>query len=291
MRSGLAWLLAGVALATAQVAIAQDANMNLPPSVIAGSAFKIPTAGSGKAAIYIVGPAQALRRDVQLGGAASFDAGDLYNTGRYLAILVAGSSTTTREFDVVPAAQPEALSFLAKPSRLPVGLHNGISGAAYVFDAYHNLITTPIPVSFELSNQGSTVQAQTVTTRNGVAWTEMNSAEKQGSAKFLARVAGVSSTRVIQEVPGNPCGLTMSAQPDGQKVELQTTPVRDCTGNPVPDGTIVTFTESYNGTQSTVDAPLKQGVARAEMPSYKGATISVASGVVAGNEIRWEGGR
>ena len=291
MRSGLACLLAGIALASAHPAIAQDANMSLPPSVVAGSAFTIPTTGSGKAVMYIVGPAEALRRDVQLGGAASFDAGDLYNAGRYLAILVAGSSSITREFDVVHAVQPEALSFLAKPSRLPVGLHNGISGAAYVFDAYHNLITTPIPVSFELSTQGSTVQAQTVTTRNGVAWTEMNSAEKQGTAKFLARVDGVSSTRVIQEVPGNPCGLTMSARPVGQRVELQTAPVRDCSGNPVPDGTIVTFTESYNGMQSTVDAPLKQGVARAEMPSYKGATISVASGVVAGNEIRWGGGQ
>lgn len=292
MRSGLVWLLAAIALATAQLAMAQNANMSPPPSVVAGSAFTIPTTGSGKAVLYVIGPNQALRRDVQLGKAASFDAGDLYSAGRYLAILVVGaSSTTAREFDVVPAAHPESLGFLAKPSRLPVGLHNGISGAAYVFDAYHNLITTPMPVSFELSTQGSTVQAQTVITRNGAAWTEMNSAEKQGSAQFVARVAGVTSTRVIQEVPGNPCGLTMSARPAGQKVELQTAPVRDCTGNPVPDGTIVTFTESYKGTQSTVDAPLKQGVARAEMPSYKGATISVASGVVAGNEIRWEGGR
>ncbi|MGC1871500.1 MAG: hypothetical protein WA700_11125 [Acidobacteriaceae bacterium] len=291
MRLALAWLLAGIVLAAAHVAIAQDSNMTVPASVTAGSAFTIPTAGNGKAAIYIVGPAQALRRDVQLGQAASFDSGDLYDAGRYLAILVAGSSTTAREFNVVPATQPEALSFLAKPSRLPVGLHNGISGAAYVFDAYHNLITTPIAVSFELSNQGSTVQAQTATTRNGVAWTEMNSADKQGSAKFLARVGDVSSTRVIEEVPGNPCGLTMSAKPDGQRVELQTTPVKDCSGNAVPDGTIVTFTENYDGMQSTVDAPLKQGIARAEMPSYRGATISVASGVVAGNEIRWEGGR
>lgn len=266
--------------------------MNLPPTAVAGSAFTIPTSGRGSAVLYIVGPGQALRRNVQLGQAVSFDAGDIHTAGRYLAILVVGSSASaTRKFNVVPAAQPEALSFLAKPSRLPVGLHNGISGAAYVFDAYHNLITTPIPVSFELSNQGSTVQAQTVTTRNGVAWTAMNSAEKQGSAKFVARVDGVSSTRVIQEVPGNPCRLIMSARPDGQRVELETAPVRDCSGNPVPDGTIVTFTESYDGMQSTVDAPLKQGVARAEMPSYKGATISAASGVVAGNEIRWEGGR
>ena len=110
----------------------------------------------------------------------------------------------------------------------------------------------------------------------------MNSAAKEGMRKFLARVDGVSSTRVIEEVPGDPCGLTMSAQPDGQKVELQTAPVRDCSGNAVPDGTIVTFTETYDGTQSTVDVPLKQGIARVEMPAYNGARISVASGVVAG---------
>jgi hypothetical protein len=43
--------------------------------------------------------------------------------------------------------------------------------------------------------------------------------------------------------------------------------------------------------QSTVDVPLKQDVAKVDMPAYNGATISVASGVVAGNEIRWQGGR
>jgi hypothetical protein len=291
VKSGFASLLAWIALALAPMALAQSASMGLPPSVVAGSAFAIPTTGSGKALLYIVGPAQALRRDVLLGEAASFAAGDLYSAGRYLAILVAGPSTSTGEFDVIPASKPETISFLAKPSRLPVGLHNGISGAAYVFDAYRNLIIAPMPVSFELSNQSSTVQARTVTTRNGVAWTEMDSAAKQGSAKFVARVGGISSTRIIQEVPGDPCGLTMNARAVGPKVELQTAPVRDCSGNPVPDGTIVTFTETYNGMQSTVDAPLKQGVARVEMPSYNGAKISVASGVVAGNEIRWEGGR
>jgi hypothetical protein len=64
--------------------------------------------------------------------------------------------------------------------------------------------------------------------------------------------------------------------------------VRDCSGNPVPDGTIVTFTEAYSGGEATVDVPLKRGVAKTEMPAYDGATISVAAGVVMGNEIRWE---
>jgi hypothetical protein len=34
---------------------------------------------------------------------------------------------------------------------LPVSLHDGITGAVYVFDAYHNLILKPLPVSFELT--------------------------------------------------------------------------------------------------------------------------------------------
>jgi len=90
---------------------------------------------------------------------------------------------------------------------------------------------------------------------------------------------------------GDPCAITISAQPENGKLLVQTAPVHDCSGNAIPDGTIVTFTESYNDLQSTVDVPLKQGVARVTMPAYKGSKISAASGVVAGNEIIWGGGR
>jgi hypothetical protein len=99
------------------------------------------------------------------------------------------------------------------------------------------------------------------------------------------RVEGVSSARVVEQVPGDPCGLQMSAKQSGQRLELTTAPVRDCSGNAVPDGTVVTFTENYDGTQSTVDVPLKHGIAQVEMPAHKGARVSVASGVVMGNEI------
>jgi len=67
--------------------------------------------------------------------------------------------------------------------------------------------------------------------------------------------------------------------------------VRDCSGNPVPDGTVVTFTESYRGMETTVDVPIKRGVARTELPSNNGAVISVATGVVLGNTIKWQGGK
>ena len=290
----LGWVgafVAAAAMTAATAAIGQSSNMTLPPSVVAGSAFSIATSGSGKAVLYIVGPGQAVRRDVEMGQPVSFAAGVLYNAGHYLVILAKDSTTDTEALDVVPAPNPETLGFLAQPSRLPVGVHNGISGAVYVFDAYHNLMTTPMTASLELSNSSGTVQSRSIPTLNGLAWAEIDSASKEGTVKFVARVGGISSTRIIDQVPGDPCAITISAQPENGKLLVQTAPVHDCSGNAIPDGTIVTFTETYNDMQSTVDVPLKQGVARVTMPAYKGSKISAASGVVAGNEIIWDGGR
>jgi hypothetical protein len=286
MRLRLVGLVGGFVLCMMQPALPQE--LRLPKTVTAGKPFSMQSTGSGKAVLYVVGLGQVLKRDVQLGETESFPAGTLYNAGHYLVLVVGASTKESGSFEVVPAERPAAISFLAKPSRLPVGLHKGISGAAYVFDAYQNLVTSPLPVSFELSNQAGATQARTVVTRDGVAWTEMDSSTREGAAKFVVRVGGVSSTRVIQEVPGDPCGLRINARPSGQRIELASDLVRDCSGNSVPDGTIVTFTETYPGGQATVDVPLKHGVAQVQMPAHNGAKISVASGVVMGNEIRWQ---
>ena len=72
---------------------------------------------------------------------------------------------------------------------------------------------------------------------------------------------------------------------------METDPIRDCSGNPVPDGTIVTFTAVSPKGKSSVDARIKKGVAKAELPNLQDATISVASGVVMGNDIHVGGGQ
>jgi hypothetical protein len=280
-------ILCGVAAASLQLGFAQGASMTVPKSVEAGSPFSIQTTGSGKAALLIVGPAQVVRRDLELGQSVSFTSGSLFNAGRYVAILEAGSSPETETFDVLAATKPSELSFLAKPSRLPVGLHDGITGAVYVFDAYHNLITTPAPVAFELSSPSGAAQKHVVETRDGEAWTAMDSTGQQGMDKFAAQLGDLTSMRVVAQVPGDPCTLKMSARQSGQQLQLSTDPVRDCNGNAVPDGTIVTFTETYRGASAIVDVPLKRGIAEVEMPIHNGATISVASGVVMGNQIGW----
>ena len=288
MRPAFVLLIGSMAIIAMQPACAQAGNMSLPKFVEAGNAFSIQSAGSGRSTLYVIGPGQVLKRDVQLGQTVFFPAGSLYNAGHYLVVLAGDSSTESEAFDVLPATKPADLSFLARPSRLPVSLHNGITGAVYVFDAYHNLITIPGQVSFELTTPSGTVQKHIVATRDGAAWTVMDSTAQQGMDKFEARIGEILSARVVAQVPGDPCGLKMNATQSGQGLQLKTDPVRDCNGNAVPDGTIVTFTEAYEGGQTTVDVPLKRGIAEVGMASHNGAVISVASGIVLGNQIRWE---
>jgi len=280
-----------VVLSASSLSVAQSSSLRIPAHVEAGTPFEIQTQGSGAAVLYIIGPSDALRRNVQLGESVAFGSDDLHNAGHYSAFIVGGSISDSAQFDVLPSHQPATLSFLAKPSRLPVDLSGGISGVVYIFDVFKNLIIQPQEVSFRLSVSDAAPQSRTVTSHEGVAWLKMNSASRAGVANFQATAGNVEERRIIQQVAGNPCRLRMNARESGDRVALETDPVRDCSGNAVPDGTIVTFTETYAGNQSTVDVPLKRGVAKTELPAHKGALISVATGVVLGNEIRLSGGQ
>jgi hypothetical protein len=283
VRGSLAALAGGVMLAAAPVLGAQA--LTVPKTVDAGSSFSIESSGSGQATLYIVGLGGVVQREVQTGSPISIPEGTLFNAGHYIAYLSTAPNDVA-SFDVVPAKVAD-VSFLARPSRLPVGLRNGITGAVYLFDAYKNLVTKPIAVNFDISTPNTTPENRSVQTKNGSAWVALDSSPKEGAAHFVAKAGGVSVVRVIQQVPGDPCAIKMSAKPDGKSIALETEPVRDCSGNAIPDGTVVTFTQNYRGGQTTVDVPLKRGVAKVEMPAIPGANITVASGVVLGNEIHW----
>lgn len=270
---------------------APETALKFPAGLRAGQEFSVPTQGMGKAVLYVVGPGAALRRDVQLGEPVAFHSDDLRKAGHYTAFLVGTASAQSTDFDIAPDQAPATLSFLAKPSRLPVDLKDRVSGVVYVFDAFDNLILEPKKISFSLSEGTGTGHSQTVETRNGVAWIKLDSAPKAGAAQFVAQAGTITETRIVQQVPGDPCTLRMTAHKSGERIEVETDPLRDCRGNPVPDGTIVTFKEAYDGKIATVDAPLKRGVARTTLPASNGAVISVATGVVLGNEIHWQEGR
>ncbi len=283
----LAVLLIAVCWFAADAARASE--VTVPERVQAGAGLSIHAPGHGQATLYLLGPASVVKRRVKLGGEIPIAPEEVRNAGRYLVIL-RGDTNASASFWVMPA-QAARISFIARPSRLPVARPSGISGVVYPFDKFHNLIVRPEPVTFKLSVGGAPAIARTVSTRNGVAWVGLDSGRKAGTAQFVASIAEVSERRVVQQTASDPCNLTIHAQPAKDGVEVETAPIRDCTGNPVPDGTIVTITAVSPEGKSSVDARIKKGVAKAELPELRDATISVASGVVMGNEIHWGGGQ
>ena len=262
--------------------LAHAADVSAPAHAVAGSKISLPTGGSGSATLYVFGPATAIKKDVQLGNEVDLT---LNHAGRYTAIVNGGAVT----FDVAPAPATD-VAFLARPSRVPVDRKDVIAGTVFIFDSNHNLVTTPTPVKFDLTVAGGQPQARNVESKSGIAYIKLDSGRKAGPAQFVATVGQTSVRRVVTETASDPCNLRIHAKPEKDGLLVETDPVKDCAGNPVPDGTIVTIMATSPQGRSTVDARVKKGVATAQLPPMQNATLSVAAGVVVGNEIHVGGG-
>jgi hypothetical protein len=267
---------------------ARAAELRVPQNAVAGQPLSIGTSGSGT--LYLIGPGQVIKKEFK-SGSVELKGEELRSAGRWIAV-VRGDGNQSQIFWVKPG-KPGKLNFLARPSRVPVARPNVISGVTFVFDQYQNLILDPTPVKFNLS-VGGAGSTKTVTSREGVAWINSASAPKAGAAQFVASVDDTSVARVVQQVAADPCERSFRmhvAGHTGQNTIVETEPIRDCSGNPVPDGTIVTFIQTDKTGKSTVDARIKKGTARAELPKSDNATITVAAGVVLGNELHVGGGQ
>jgi hypothetical protein len=285
-------LLIGLAIAACWFASAQAnaAELRIPQTAVAGQALNIGTTGSGDATFYLIGPGATLKRKIRLGEDVQVKAEELRSAGRWVAIVRGSGEPQSQVFYVKPE-KPAILNFSARPSRVPVALPNSVSGVAFIFDKFHNLILDPTPVKFSLS-VGGTTASHTINSKEGVAYINSSSAPKAGAAQFVASVDDVSVNRVVEQVASDPCNLRMHVvQREKDQIIVQTDPIRDCTGNAVPDGTIVTFTQTDSTGRSVVDARIKKGVARAQLPASNNATIAVAAGVVLGNELHVGGGQ
>jgi len=286
----LGWITALAAAAfcvAASPAHTQEMSVRPPSSVIAGNSISIGTTGSAAATFYLIGPASSIKRSVDLGKDIPIVANNIQSAGNYVAIVCASSCTSSEFF--VSAAQPSSLTLLVHPSRAPVAQKDVISAVALNFDEFHNLAMTPAGVDFHLSAQGVPPISRAVESKGGISWFRMSSGKSAGPLQVVASIDGVSTRRVVEEVASDPCNLRIKGQRTAKSISVETDPIRDCAGNPVPDGTVVTFTARDGDQVSTVDAPVKKDVARAEIDAKGPVTISAASGVVMGNELRMSG--
>jgi hypothetical protein len=247
--------LAVLALLWALSGWARAADLHPPATVEAGHAFSIPVPGSGPGTFYLVGPDHVVKRDVSLGSDLEIESRDVRAAGRYQVILC-DSACTSATFEV-KAAQPAHLSFFLHPSRVPVSTPNSIDGTAFVFDQYFNLVLTPAAVDFQITPASGTGFARRVSSRHGVAWMRTDSTKHEGRVQVTAASGSVQEARVVQQVAAEACALRVKAVPSGNMVTLETDPVRDCSGNTLPDGTVISFTTVDREGKTTVDTPIK----------------------------------
>lgn len=257
-------------------------ELGIPQQVPAGKPLTVNTGAGGT--LYLFGPAGTLKQKVS-GGTVEIPAEQLQAAGRYTVMIGNDKSSFYVVNDTV-----DSVAFLARPSRVPASAPGAITGSAFLFDRYNNLVLQPTAVRFELSVAGGSTATRSETAKNGVAWVRLDSGRQQGAAQFVASAENAATKRVVQQVAAEPCNVRMRATHGKTgSIEVETDPIRDCSGNAVPDGTIVTFTSIDSKGRSTVDARIKRGVAKAELPASNNAQLSVAAGVVMGNEIRWGG--
>ncbi len=264
-------------------------NLRAPSAVTAGDGVTISTTGSGKATFYLVGPGVSNKSNVSLGNEISVRGQDLRDAGEYVAILCSDGCHSA-SFYVRPA-KPANLAFLVHPSRVPVAANDAVSGVALAFDQFGNLNLDPGTIDFQLIAGETSLLSRSVTAHDGIAWFRTTSGKAAGPLLVVASIGELSERRNVQEVASEPCNLRISGQRTKDGLVVQTEPVHDCAGNPVPDGTIVSFTATDASGWSTVEAPIKRGIARAEIAASGPVVVSVASGVAMGNELRIGGGQ
>src|SRR3954447_22138720 len=136
-------LLRAVFAAAMMLSSVFAAELKAPKQVTAGEGVTITAGDSGE--LLLFGPAGASKRKVSA-GEVQIPGEDVRAAGHYVATM--GDAST--DFYVV-AAKPTIVNFLARPSRVPVARPDAISGVAFVFDDYENLVQKPTPVKFNLS--------------------------------------------------------------------------------------------------------------------------------------------
>jgi hypothetical protein len=263
-------------------------DLKAPATVVAGTDFVIASAESQGGTFYLIGPSLVSKREVQNGSEISVPGDGIKSAGVYTALLCSGAGCVSTDFYVKPSS-PARLSLLAHPSRVRVAEPNAISAVALVFDKFRNLVVEPAQVEFQAVAGEAQPISQSRTAANGIAWIRLTSGKKEGPIKVGAIIGPAKELRVVRQVASDACNLRIKPEWAAGKFYVSTDPVRDCSGNAVPDGTVVSFTKTDRSGKTTVDAPVKRGIARVQMPVDGNARIFVASGVVTGNELNVTG--
>ena len=243
--------------------------------------------GSGSTTLYLFGPGGASKRTVQR-GSIELSGDELKVAGRYTAI-VDGSSASF--FVTAAPLERSPSSPILRACLPPPAARCWVR--PFSSTAFRILCSRQLRSAFGWPWRDVGRRAQRDRQEwSGLGAVEFRTPQRPGAVhRFLRRgsMRGVWCSR-LRPIPVRHSHERLACSPTAT-FWWRPRPFKDCSGNAVPDGTIVTFTSADAAGRSTVDARIKRGFARAELPRSSSATLSVAAGVVLGNEIHWGGGQ
>jgi subtilisin family serine protease len=193
-----------------------------------------------------------------------------------------GLSSTTEQVTFTPGP-PANLSLIAVPSTLPVGNLSALT--ATVTDQFGNPVAGSVVVSFTTSF--GALSNSSATTTNGVATATLSST-LPGTAVVTATFGSLSAAKPVTFTPGPPANLALVAAPSTLQVghlSALTATVTDQFGNPVLNGTVVSFTTNL-GSASPVTRVTTNGVATATLSSTIAGLATVTATVGSLNATR-----
>ena len=138
---------------------------------------------------------------------------DIEKAGNYQAILCSSECVSTDFY--VHAAEPDRLSLLVHPSRVPVATTNAISAVAIALDRFHNIVFSHADVNFSVNSNNGSSASHAQPTNRGIAWIRLTSAAKASSTKISASVG--DTTKLVSSSKSHPRHATCTLNLTGRQ--------------------------------------------------------------------------
>ena len=180
---------------------------------------------------------------------------------------------------------PSSITLQAAPATVTSATGSSTITAT-VKDAAGSPVADGTAVTF--STTYGTLSSSSVTTTNGIATTVLTFSAGDSSSTVTATSGSVSATVVVTYTvtPGVPSVIILQAAPATvilpSETSIITAIITDASGNPVADGTVVTFTTTL-GTLSSTSATTVNGIATTILTYNIAApivTVTATSGAV-----------
>ncbi|NTW00745.1 MAG: hypothetical protein HGA19_05470 [Oscillochloris sp.] len=196
---------------------------------------------------------------------------DTHVAGSATLVVRASAAEGRAELTITPGEPIDPVMPLVGPRTIIADQIHWGTVVAIPFDMFGNPVVEGTLVHFEIQRPNAKREALTAPVTHLLAWNHVSSSPHAGRTIITATTGHAHGPDAnLVETPGWPVPFTLSAQPRGlpadgrQFVTLRSQPIVDAYGNPMLDGTLITFVaEVPGGSSRFIPAYTIDGVAEA----------------------------